>query len=153
MLLFIPLPIIDSSQPVPLNICCHPVNCEKTIAQNYFILTKSKSPSGECHQLTMYQQKKRGLGGFIVHNTQSACSVVSDSLWPHGLQAVRLLSPWNFPGKNTGAGCHFLLQGIIPTQGSNPCLLCLLHWQVRTLPLAPPEGEKTTAKRHNLFVL
>ena len=30
-------------------------------------------------------------------------------------------------GKNTGVGCHPLLQGIFPTQGSNPCLLCLLH--------------------------
>ena len=33
------------------------------------------------------------------------------------------------PGKNTGVGCHALLQGIFPTQGSNPRLLCLLHWQ------------------------
>ena len=32
------------------------------------------------------------------------------------------LCPWNSPGKNTGVGCHFLLQGIFPTQGSNPCL-------------------------------
>ena len=42
---------------------------------------------------------------------------------------------WNFPGKNTAAGCHFLLQGISQTQGSN---LCLLQWQVDALPLAPP---------------
>ena len=33
------------------------------------------------------------------------------------------------PGKNTGVGCHALLQGIFPTQGSNPHLLCVLHWQ------------------------
>ena len=47
-----------------------------------------------------------------------------DSLWPHGLQPTRLLCPWDFPGKDTGVGCHFLLQGIFPTQGSNePCLL------------------------------
>ena len=32
-----------------------------------------------------------------------------------------------FSGKNTGVGCQALLQGIFPTQGSNPCLLCLLH--------------------------
>ena len=38
---------------------------------------------------------------------------------------VRLLCPWDFPGENTGAGCHFLLQGIFPTQGSNPGLLAL----------------------------
>ena len=57
-------------------------------------------------------------------------SVVSDSLWPRGLVPARLLCPWNFSGKNTGVGCHFLLQGIFPTQGSNPLLLHLLHWQV-----------------------
>ena len=36
--------------------------------------------------------------------------------------ANRLLRPWDFPGKNTGVGCHFLLQGIFPTQESNPVL-------------------------------
>ena len=35
----------------------------------------------------------------------------------------RLFHPWDFPGKNTGVGCHFLLQGIFPTQRSNPGLL------------------------------
>ena len=54
-------------------------------------------------------------------------SVVSDSLRPHGLQPTRLLGPWDFPGENTGVGCHFLLQGICPTQGLSPHLLCLLH--------------------------
>ena len=44
----------------------------------------------------------------------------------------RLLYPWDSPGKNTRVGCHFLLQEILPTQGSN---LCLLHWQVNSLPL------------------
>ena len=53
-------------------------------------------------------------------------------------QAARLLCPWNFPGKHTWAGCHFLLQGIFLTQGSNPCLLHLLHWQADSLPFAPP---------------
>ena len=48
-----------------------------------------------------------------------SCSVVSDSLWPYELQPARLLSPWDFSGRNTGVGCHALLQGIFPTQGSN----------------------------------
>ena len=65
-------------------------------------------------------------------------SVVSSSLGPCGLQPIRLLCPWNFPGKNTGVGCHALLQGIFRTQGSNPSLLHLLHWQALSLPLAPP---------------
>ena len=51
-------------------------------------------------------------------------SVVSDSLWPHGLQPARLLHPWDSPGKDTGVGCHFLLQGVFPTQGPH---LGLLH--------------------------
>ena len=50
------------------------------------------------------------------------CSVVSESLQPHGLYSTRLLYPWNFPSKNTGMGCHFLHQGIFPTQGLNPHL-------------------------------
>ena len=41
------------------------------------------------------------------------------------------------PGKNTGAGCYALFQGIFPTQGSNLHLLCLLHWQGGSLPLVP----------------
>ena len=41
------------------------------------------------------------------------------------------------PGKNTGVGCHFLLQGIFPTQRSNSHFLHLLHWQVGSL-LAHP---------------
>ena len=48
-------------------------------------------------------------------------------LQPYGLYPSRLLCPWNSPGKNTVVGSHFLLQGLFPTQGSNPCLLYLLH--------------------------
>ena len=50
---------------------------------------------------------------------------------------TRLLCPWDSPGKNTGVGCYLLHQ-IFPTQGSNPRLLCPLHQQVGSLPLAPP---------------
>ena len=64
-----------------------------------------------------------------------SCSVMSNSLQPHGLQPARFLCPWDFPGKNTEVGCQFLLQGIFPTQGSNIHLLSLLHWQVDSLPL------------------
>ena len=45
-------------------------------------------------------------------------------LWTVG---TKFPSPQTFPGKNTGVGCHFLLQRIFPTQESNPWLLCLLH--------------------------
>ena len=65
------------------------------------------------------------------------CCLVTKScptlLQPHGLQSVRFPCPQDFPGKNKEMGCHFLLQGIFLTQGSNPCLL---HWQVGSLPLS-----------------
>ena len=54
-------------------------------------------------------------------------------LQPHQLWTIRLLCPWDYPRKNTGMGCHFLLQGIFPTQGSN---LCLLHWHANSLSLS-----------------
>ena len=54
---------------------------------------------------------------------QVSCSVMSDSSQLHGLQPSRLLCPWDSPGKNTGVGCHFLLQGIFSTQGSKSGLL------------------------------
>ena len=83
-----------------------------------------------------------------IHETEKwkwSLSVVSDSLRPPGLQPTRFLHPWDFQGKSTGMGCHCLLphelyrpwnspvqntgvgslcflQGIFPTQGSNPGL-------------------------------
>ena len=54
-----------------------------------------------------------------------AQSLQFNSLQPHGLQHARLFCPWDYPGKNTGVGCHCFLHGILtfPTQGLNPCLL------------------------------
>ena len=62
-------------------------------------------------------------------------SVVIHSLRPHVLSPTRLLCPWDSPGKHTGVGCHSLLQGLLPTQGSKPHLL---HWQVGSLSVGPP---------------
>ena len=61
-------------------------------------------------------------------------SVTSDSMRPYGLWLARLLCPRDSPGKNDEVGCHFLLQGIFPTQGSNPHLLRLLFYQVGSSP-------------------
>ena len=60
---------------------------------------------------------------------------MSDSLRPHGLQPTRLC-PWGSPGKNTGMGCHAVLQDIFTTKGLNLCLLCPLHWWVDSLLLS-----------------
>ena len=60
-------------------------------------------------------------------------SIMSKSLWLHGLWPLRLLHSWYFLGKNTGMGFHFLLQGIFLTQGLNPHLL---HCQADSFPLS-----------------
>ena len=53
------------------------------------------------------------------------------TLRPCELKPTRLLRPWDSSGKNTGVGCHLLLQGNFPTQGSNPgplhCRQTLYH--------------------------
>ena len=61
--------------------------------------------------------------GFIIYDVHS-CSVVSNSLWPHGLYSPPGSSVHgDSPGKNSGVDCHAPLQGIFPTQGLNPDLL------------------------------
>ena len=75
------------------------------------------------------------LWGLVSISAQSRPTV----LQLHGLQAARLLCPWNFPVKNAGMSYHFLLQGIFPSQGSNPCLL---HWHMDSLPLSHQGSSK-----------
>ena len=79
-------------------------------------------------------RRNRGQSSFSVLCVRSR-SVESNSLRPLGLQPTTLLCPWDSSGKNPGVGCHFLLQGIFPIQGSNLGLLnCrwilyhLSHW-------------------------
>ena len=64
-----------------------------------------------------------------------SCARLFLTLWTVACQAPLSLG---CSSKNTGVGCHFLLQGIFPTWGSNPCLLFLLPRQADSLPLAPP---------------
>ena len=73
------------------------------------------------------------------------CSVVSNCLGPHGLAPLSM----GFSGKNNGVGCHTLLQGIFPTQGLNPHLLCRLIGREILYPWAP--GNLYRAERHVLY--
>ena len=69
------------------------------------------------------------------------CSATSNSLYniecspPNFHRQTKFLCIWNFPGKNTGTDCHLLLLGIFRTQGLNPHLLHLLHWQADSWPV------------------
>ena len=69
------------------------------------------------------------------YSLMCVCLAIANCLQPHGLCPARLLCPWGSPGKITGVGCHFLLLGVFPTQGSYPCLLHLLNWQAHSSPL------------------
>ena len=88
----------------------------------------------------------------IVRACMLSCSVVLNSLQPHGLYPARFLCPWDFPGKNTGVGYHFLLQEIFPTQGSSPHLLRLLHWHADSLPLSHL-GSHNICIIHNIYII
>ena len=73
-----------------------------------------------------------GVFVIIVFVYAQPCLTLCD---PMDHRPPRPLCPWDFPGKITGVGCHFLLQRFFPTQGLNPHLLHLLHCQVDSLPL------------------
>ena len=97
----------------------HSVNFKKSSHQDYWHMHTVEYYSAIkrmkfCH-LPQHGPTQRTL-------SEGSCSVMSDSLRPHGLQPTRLLRPQDSPGRNTGVGCHFLLQGIFPTQGLNPGL-------------------------------
>ena len=78
-----------------------------------------------------------------------SCSVVSNSLQPHRLQPAKLLCPWNSPDKSTRMGCRSLLQGIFPTQGSNPGLLHCRHILYHLSHLGSP---KVSVAQDNILV-
>ena len=78
----------------------------------------------------------------IVKNHYSACVLkllncvhLFGTLWTRAHQAPLSMGCSRQPRQYTVVGCHFVLQEIFPIQGSNPCLLHLLHWQADSLPL------------------
>ena len=79
---------------------------------------KKKIVAWEIHLETLVTLWQKMVQALIFKWKSESCSVMSDSLWPH-----EGYSPCNSPGKNTGVGSYSFLQGILPTQGSNPGLL------------------------------
>ena len=74
-----------------------------------------------------------------------ACSVASSPWWPYGLSPARFLCPWNFLGKSTGVGCHFLCEGSIQPSDQTQffCLAC------RFFNTEPPGKPKKVLERTN----
>ena len=86
----------------------------------------------------------------------SVTAVVSDSLWPRGLQPAKLPCPWNFPGKNTGVGCHFffLKRGSFQPRDRThiSCLSCtegrfFCHWATTQRQIRLTNAERKLRKQ------
>ena len=76
--------------------------------------------------------KKKRSHEDIMHDTivnNCCCYLAANSglilLKLHGMQLARRLCPWDFPGKNSGGGCHFLLQRNLPNPGMGSCISCI----------------------------
>ena len=116
-------------------------NLKPFLEDNQFISSSWLSPYHNHFGITMHPPKS---AHSQVPDNQGwlLCSVLSHFshiwlfaiLWTVAYQASLSI---RFSGKSTGVSCHFLLQGIFSTQGLNPYLFRLLHWQVGSLPLAP----------------
>ena len=98
----------------------HGVTKSWTRLSNFTFTISSEGPQAQKDKLPVIQVPNI----FPEWGESESLSLVSDSLWPHGL-----CSSWNSPGQNTGVGSLSLLQGIFPTQGSNPGLpYCQWRW-------------------------
>ena len=93
------------------------VKCESEVAQSCPNLSHPMDcspPGSSVHGIFQARVLEWGASTFsgelTLSSVQFSRSVVSDSLRPHRRQPTRLPCPWDSPGKNTGVGCHFLLQ-------------------------------------------
>ena len=92
-------------------------------------------------------------GGEVVQSCLTLCDPID---WP-----TRLLCPWDFPGNSTGVDCHFLLQGIFPTQGLNQglphCRQTLYHLSHQgsqmSLKHQPKHTEQLDTKTRSIYML
>ena len=92
---------------------------------SYILLLYSKEAQAT-HVLTHFHFEKRERTECMHAKSLQSCPTLC---MPMDCSPPGFSVDGDSPGKNTGVSCHALLQGIFQTQVSNPCLLCLLHWQ------------------------
>ena len=144
-----------------------------TRPQNLFILPLTPVPFDHpllvspVQELALFSSVSVSLvsrGCSICGSSDSVCMRAQSclTLWPHGLRPVRLLCPWDSPGKNSGGGCHFLLRGPsrprgwsggLPDPGLSPHLLSLQASTVEGLPFPPRGTSRPGAEPHLLSLL
>ena len=96
----------------------------ETVISFIFLGSKTTVDSDCSHEIKTLAPWKKSY-----NKAAAAAAAKSLQLCPTLCDPSRLPRPWDSPGKNTGVGCHALLQGIFLTQELNLSLLCLLHWQ------------------------
>ena len=114
------------------------------------------SRNGDCHvnevarrfaySANLFLSVKFSSGEMCLLACCDLASVASCSLRPHGLYPTKLLCPWDSPGKNTGVGCHALLQGIFP--GIEPAFPKL---QADSSPPEPPRKPLFSHKKEQIW--
>ena len=98
-------------------------------------------------------------GNYLQHCYEHSCTSIFSVVSTQSLSRVQLfVTPWTvahqaplsieFSRQEYWSGLPFLLQGILPTQGSNPCFLYFLHWQAGSLPTVPPGKPFPLIKPH-----
>ena len=126
-------PCPSPTSRVYLNSCplipwCHPTNSPSAIPFSSHLQFFPASGSFQMSQLNKLSERE----------WKWSRSVMSDSLWPHGLKPTRHLQVWDSPGTNPGVGCHFLFQEIFPTrdwtQVSHIVGRCFTIWATREVP-------------------
>ena len=94
------------------------------VKENHFLPKKKwKIFHGECPRWFLKNKQNLNRQNSVLYYAMLSHSVVSSSSWLHGVYPTRLLCPWDFPGKNTGVGFHFLLPWIFLTGELNWGLL------------------------------
>ena len=116
--------------------------CSRISAIKWKAFRNSKIFYGSNTDSVSYNRLVQGETNYVDFCT--ACELREKCLWD---VLVSCENQMDLTGKNTGVGSCFLLQGIFPTQGSNPDPLHLLHWQAGSLLLAPP------GKPRNIYYL
>ena len=93
---------------------CKLANGHLASSLSWYLVKCSKEQQTCTDSLSFFSISSARIMGSIA-KVSKCCLVMSNSLGPHGLFPTRLLCPWNSPDKNTGVGCHSLLQEIFPT--------------------------------------
>ena len=105
---------------------------DRTDSQDPALVERAFSIQTRAHPHVWYDDKEWSLPDVVLGaQLLSYAPLFCHPVEPH----ARLLCLWGFPEKNTGVGCHFLLQGIFLTHGLD---LWLLHWQVDSFIMEPP---------------